>query len=182
MNKMIQVLTMFRAMRQRIRFIIPFVILHSSFSILSAQEPAPIPTKKPATDGKVWGALIYATTDASKLTGSPEKLPESQQDLPQRLSKAFPTWSNFEVLGQHLQDVFREYESWVVPSRELFLKVDSHGIAEGGGLRLHLQVWRDQQVLVKTDAILSPGTPLFIAGPKWRDGQLLYVLTATAKK
>lgn len=153
--------------------------LHSSFS--PAQQPAPVPVKKPATDGKVWGALIYATTDAAKLTGSAEQMPENQKDLPASLAKVFTPYTHFEIIGQHLQDVFREYESWVVPSRDLFLKIDSKGPAADGGMNLHLQVWREQQVLVKTDTILRPGSPLFIGGPKWRDGQLLFVLELQKK-
>jgi hypothetical protein len=156
-----------------------FVILHSSSC--PAQQPAPLPAKKPATDGKVWGALIYATTDTAKLTGSAEQLPANQKDLPARLAKAFTPYTQFEIIGQHLQDVFREYESWVVPSRNLFLKIDSKGPAADGGMNLHLQVWREQQVLVKTDTILRPGSPLFIGGPKWRDGQLLFVLELQKK-
>jgi len=156
-----------------------FVLLHSSFS--PAQQPAPIPAVKPATDGQVWGALIFAVNDASKLTGSAEKAPEHQKDLSQRLAKVFP-YQHFEILGQHLQDVFREYESWVVPTRDLFLKVDSKGTAADGGLNLHLQVWRQQQVLVKTDAVLHARSPLFIGGPKWRDGQLIFVLESRPKK
>lgn len=136
--------------------------------------PKPLPVAKPATDGKVWGALIYAT-DTPAPGGSTEKPPATLTDLPQRLGKVFP-YKHYEILGQHLQDVFREYESWVVPSKDLFLKVDSKGPAEGGGVNLHLQFWRDQQVLVKTDAILRSGSPLFIGGPKWRDGQLIFVL------
>lgn len=136
--------------------------------------PKPLPVAKPATDGKVWGALIFAT-DTPAAGGSTEKPPASLADLPQRLGKVFP-YKRYEILGQHLQDVFREYESWVVPSKDLFLKVDSKGPAEGGGVNLHLQFWRDQQVLVKTDAILRSGSPLFIGGPKWRDGQLIFVL------
>ena len=142
--------------------------------------PQPLPATKPATDGQVWGALIYATTDATKLTGSTEKAPKEQKDLSERLAKVFP-YTHFEIIGQHVQDVFREYESWVVPSRDLFLKIDSKGPADGGGMNLHLQVWREQQVLVKTDAVLHPGSPLFISGPKWRDGQLLFVLDMQKK-
>lgn len=149
------------------------VLLHSSFAF--SQAPAAPPVAKPATDGKVWGALVYATTSADKLTGSNEELPATQKDLSARLAKVFP-FTHFEVIGQHLQDVFREYESWVVPSKDLFLKIDSKGPAEGGGMNLHVQVWRQQQVLVKTDAVLRPGSPLFIGGPKWRDGRLLFVI------
>jgi hypothetical protein len=153
------------------------VLLGSALATAQDAPPVqPLPAKKPATDAKVWGALIFATNDA-KEAAAMEKVqsPAEFADIPQRLGKVFP-YERFEVIGQHLQDVFREYESWVVPTKDLFLKVDSKGPAEGGGMNLHLQFWRDQQVVVKTDTVLKPGSPLFIAGPKWRGGQLLFVL------
>jgi len=140
-----------------------------------APAPQPLPVKKPATDGKVWGALVYATNDAASLTGSTETAPADFADMQSRLGKVFP-YQRFEIIGQHLQDVFREYESWVVPTKDLFLKVDSKGPANGGGMNLHLQFWRDQQVLVKTDTVLKADSPLFIGGPKWRQGRLVFVL------
>ena len=155
-------------------------LLISALTLANAQQPAsppvqPLPVVKPATDGKVWGALVYATNDAGSFVGANDQAPADFADIPQRLGKVFP-YQRFEILGQHLQDVFREYESWVVPTKDLFLKVDSKGPAKGGGMNLHLQFWRDQQVLVKTDAVLRAGSPLFIGGPKWREGQLVFVL------
>jgi hypothetical protein len=141
----------------------------------AAPAPQPLPTVKPATDGKVWGALVYATHTQQAPLGLTEQAPAEFADITKRLSKVFP-YERYEILGQHLQDVFREYESWVVPTKDLFLKVDSKGPSEDGGMNLHLQFWRDQQVLVKTDAVLKPASPLFIGGPKWRDGQLVFVL------
>lgn len=140
-----------------------------------------LPTVKPATEGQVWGALIFATNDAAQLTGSKEKEPDRLQGLDARLAKVFP-FKHFEILGQHQQDIFRQYESWVVPSRDLFLKIDSKGPADKGGVNIHLQVWREQQVLVKSDAILRPGSPLFIGGPKWRNGRLIFVLSLDERK
>lgn len=162
------------------KVIYPLIFLTAALGCLKAQQPV-VPAArslsplKPATDGKVWGALVYATNDIKGLTSSTEVAPADFADIPSRLGKVFP-YQQFEILGQHLQDVFREYESWVVPTKDLFLKVDSKGPAEGGGMNLHLQFWRDQQVLVKTDAVLKEGSPLFIGGPKWREGQLLFVL------
>ncbi|TDU70874.1 hypothetical protein EI77_01992 [Prosthecobacter fusiformis] len=155
------------------------LLLIATLNQVGAQSAAPpvtqqLPTVKPETDGKVWGALIFASNKAGEKAGV-EQPPASLSDLPQRLGKVFP-YQHYEILGQHLQDVFREYESWVVPSKDLFLKVDSKGPASGGGVNLHLQFWKDQQVLVKTDAVLRSGSPLFIGGPKWRDGQLIFVL------
>ena len=128
--------------------------------------------KNAATDGHVWGALVYAS-DVKPEKADPD--PEEFPNLHARLGKAFH-YKHFSVLGQHNQDVFRQYESWVVPSKDLFLKLDSKGAAANGGINLHLQFWHGQQVLVKTDLVLRESSPLFIAGPKWRDGRLIFVL------
>ncbi len=155
------------------------LILLPTLACLYGQEAPPVqplPVKKPATDAKVWGALVFATNDDAEAATMPKvDVPAEFADIPSRLAKVFE-WRRYEVIGQHLQDVFREYESWVVPTKDLFLKVDSKGPAEGGGMNLHLQFWRDQQVLVKTDTVLKAESPLFISGPKWRQGRLLFVL------
>lgn len=121
-------------------------------------------------DGQIWGALIFAThekTDTSK-NGDIEKT------LVQ-LNKVFPG-KNFQLLGEHTQQIFSEYESWVVPSKDLFLKIDSKGRTKNGdGVNLHLQLWREKNVLLKTDVILRK-EPLFITGPKWGNGQLIMVV------
>lgn len=161
----------------------PFLVTVTLWLFVSAvpcllAQPVPPPTSpsvRPATDGKVWGALVYATDSADKLTGVKSEPTKFLPDMEKKLAKVFP-WKHFEIVGQHTQDVFREYESWVVPSADLFLKVDSKGPDEGGGVHLHLQFWRQEQVLLKTDALLRPKSTLFISGPKWRDGQLLFVL------
>lgn len=139
--------------------------------VLAQGEPSSETTRKAATDGHVWGALVYAHNgQIEKVVATPE-FPE----VTKRLAKVFP-FKSFEVLGQHNQAIFREYESWVVPSKDLFLKLDSNGLAKGGGINLHVQFWQGQQVLVKSDTILRPNSPLFIGGPKWRDGRLVFVL------
>ena len=142
------------------------------------QEEGVLPVKKPATDGKVWGALIYASNGESVEPG--DGVPDELEDLTDRLAKVFH-YTRFEILGQHTQDIFRQYESWVVPSKELFLKLDSKGPAEGGGINLNLQFWNKEQVLVKTDTVLRQDSPLFIGGPKWKEGKLLFVLLLTSE-
>ncbi len=128
-----------------------------------------------AKDGQVWGGLMYAASKPPPTTlGHP--VPQEMGDVVKRLEKVFPAYSHFELLGQHNQVVFREYESWVVPSREVFIKVDSKGTMKDGGLNLHIQFWQGQNVLVKTDTVLRKGSPLVIGGPKWRDGQIVFVL------
>ncbi len=159
------------------KFLLTSITLLSLCVTLRAQET---PAVKPATDGRVWGALIFATNDAAQLTGGREQPPPNLPKLNERLGKVFP-FKHFEILGQHQQDIFREFESWVVPSQDLFLKIDSKGPADQGGVNLHLQVWREQQVLVKSDAVLRAGSPLFIGGPAWKSGRLIFVLSLDRK-
>jgi hypothetical protein len=160
-----------------------FIALSLLMPPLMAQVPPPevLPVKKPATDGKVWGALIYASNGDHKDLTDTDGVPDELDDLDERLGKVFP-FKRFEILGQHTQDIFRQYESWVVPSKELFIKLDSKGPAEGGGINLNLQFWNNEQVLVKTDTVLRQDSPLFIGGPKWKDGKLLFVLLLTSEE
>lgn len=124
-------------------------------------------------DGAVLGALIFASHEKAEVATSDATL---RPELVDKLKKIFP-YQHFEVLG--LQDhahVLRAYESWIVPSKDFFLKVDSKGTSPTGGLSLHLQLWQEKNVLVKTDVQLQKESPLFIGGPNWRKGQLIFVL------
>lgn len=121
-------------------------------------------------DGRVWGALFFATPEKVETPGGEEIAKTFSQ-----LGKAFPD-NHFQLLGEHTQEIFSEYESWVVPSKDLFLKIDSKGPTENNdGVNLHLQLWREKNVLLKTDVILRK-EPIFIAGPRWGKGQLIMVI------
>ncbi len=152
-----------------------FLVICTALASAQGEPPSVVSSVKHATEGHVWGALIFATNDATQLTGAKEPIHAELPRLNERLAKVFP-FKHFEILGQHRQDIFREYESWVVPSRDLFMKIDSKGPADKGGVNLHLQVWREQQVLVKSDAVLRKDSPLFIGGPPWKEGRLIFVL------
>jgi len=152
-----------------------FLVICTALASAQGQPPSMVSSVNHATEGHVWGALIFATNDATQLTGAKEPIHAELPRLNERLAKVFP-FKHFEILGQHRQDIFREYESWVVPSRDLFMKIDSKGPADKGGVNLHLQVWREQQVLVKSDAVLRKDSPLFIGGPPWKEGRLIFVL------
>ena len=126
--------------------------------------------EKSTIDATFWGALVHATPGGEAKEAVPAELAE-------RLGKAFEGYAAFELLGQHTQGVvFRDYVNWIVPSDEINLELESKGPAEGGGMKVLLKLWQKTKVLVKSDAILKPGRPLFIAGPEWRDGRLIFVL------
>ncbi len=131
--------------------------------------------KQTQTEARVWGALVYAGEGDVRAL---EKIADKKQfdDVRKRLLKVFPNHRRFRLIGEHTQVIFKEYESWVVPSKELYLKVDSRGPAKGGGTKLRIQVWQGDRVLVKSDAVLRKDRPLFIGGPKWRGGRLIFVV------
>jgi len=139
-------------------------------SVSPASQSQTAKKAKAHRDGRIWGALVFAT---------PEKIESSSNDdfvkTLTQLGKVFPG-KEFRLLGEHTQEIFSEYESWVVPSKDLFLKIDSKGRTEkGDGVNLHLQLWLEKNVLLKTDVILRK-EPIFITGPHWGKGQLIMVV------
>ncbi len=125
------------------------------------------------TEARAWGALVYI--GPGEVAGLDEPSPNFDL-IKERLAQVFPGSPNATLIAQHTQEIFKEYESWVVPSKELYLKVDSRGKDDSGGMLLDIQVWRDEKVLLKTDAVLSHEHPLFVGGPKWRGGRLVFVV------
>jgi len=160
---------------------LPVLILLSAVGALVCpvfgQEKAPAASTNAASDAQVEGYLFFAVNDSS----APPQEEKVAADvsfitaLEGRLKKVFP-YSNYHLIGRHSQKVFKEYESWVVPSKDLCLKIDSRGPADDGGVNVHLQLWQDTKVLVKSDAVLLQDKPIFLGGPEWRRGRLIFVV------
>jgi hypothetical protein len=134
----------------------------AAVSLLASAE------ERGSLDGDVWCGVFLAKSGPvteKKSTG-----------LVSQLAKAFPEMGHFELVGESTCAVYKEYECWLVPSKQLFLKLDSLGPQPGeSGVHLHVQLWQQKHVILKTDAILRQ-RPVFIAGPKWGDGRLVMVL------
>lgn len=149
----------------------------------AAPTAAPTPVAAPATppaaasDAQVEGYLFFAANDATA-PAQEEKVTADAGlllSLEGRLKKVFP-YSHYHLIGKHTQKVFKEYESWVVPSKDLCLKIDSRGPADHEGVNVHLQLWQDTKVLVKSDSVLRKDKPIFLGGPDWRGGRLIFVV------
>ena len=153
------------------------VLWAASLALSAAQDSADIERKVEfRKDGVLWAGVFLADP---KSEAPPRN--EKVVHLIEQLGKAFPE-DAFTLIGETTQAVFSEYESWVVPSRDLFLKIDSKGVADSGdGVHLHLQLWQKKNVLLKTDAILRR-RPLFIECPKWQNGRAVMVLELLEKE
>ncbi|MEZ5325342.1 MAG: hypothetical protein R3F19_09785 [Verrucomicrobiales bacterium] len=139
---------------------------------------------------RIWGLILYATDeeqagDAPGQETSRKFRPEAIDGVLGKVRKALPQFKDFRVLGAHDQKVLREYATWITPSSDFFLAIDSKGRAkEGDGINIYLQLWNrktapgeEDKVLLKSDAVLKRSSPLIIEGPKWRKGRVVFVLT-----
>jgi hypothetical protein len=154
------------------------LLLFVSGSLIAQQPAEPDQGEEPLIDGKVWGGVVFAAPEPGELPGEAVGEPgKTFQNLKGRLSKAFPDYKEFTLLGESGGDIFRQYETWIVPSRDFYFKIDSEGLRpEMNGLRVHLQIWRKKDVMLKTDVVLSTQQPVFITGPKWRNGRILFMI------
>jgi hypothetical protein len=138
-----------------------------------AQENSSSAKKKiPPCDGGVWCGLFLASGDAAA-DSDEEALP-----IVARLQKAFPKYGSFRLIGENSEVIYKEYECWIVPSKKLFLKVDSLGPEseeKEDSVHVHFQLWQEDHVILKSETILRR-CPVFIAGPRWGEGQLIMVL------
>jgi hypothetical protein len=147
-------------------------------SVLHAQDAKPAaPPATAAAEAQVEGMLFFASNDAAAPAQEEKVVVDAAllKNTTTRLGKTFK-YGHFHLIGRHTQKIFKEYESWVVPSKDLCLKMDSRGPADGGGVKLHLQLWQDKKVLVKSDTILRKDRPVFLGGPNWRGGRLIFVV------
>lgn len=144
---------------------------------LAATGAAPAATD----DGTVWAGLILGSSAASELGQAPTT--EESKSVVTRIGKLpdfrFP---HYRVLGEHVQPLLKEYESWLVPSRGFFFKLDSRGPDPKGGTRVAVQLWREKEVLLKTDVVLKGDRPIIIKGPELAGhGRLILALRLVKK-
>lgn len=136
--------------------------------------PASVESAVRDTEGMVlWGALIYAVKDPEDLK---KDYDHANGDLRKKLGKVFPSYKEFQMLGQTSEELFKAIHSWVAPFKEVSVFFDSKGRTKDGGIRIDLQLWRLDKAILKADAVLKVGSPVIIEGPDWGNGRLIFML------
>lgn len=116
---------------------------------------------------ELWGALVYGSKEGKKIS---KELKEDAPDL-----KEVFGYESFELLGQESRRVEGSEDRWLIPGRDFSLLLQAKGIKKSG-YTLGLKLFQDKKLLVETEARVVEGSPLFIRGPLYRDGQLIIVL------
>lgn len=118
---------------------------------------------------RIWSALILATKE-----NTPSAIPGALEKFAPTIKKIFG-YNSLYLLGEKKRDLFTGSEQWLVPSKEFFFKVQC---LSGGSTSytLRIELYRDKNLLVTTEAKLAKDAPLYIRGPAWGSGHLIFLL------
>ena len=117
----------------------------------------------------VWSGLVIAQN-----VPQPTPIPPELTTLEQTLKDLFG-YNQFELIGQSDKTLKTGQEDWLANSKYFGLHVDARG-ENDAGYALNLKLYKENEVLLETDANLSKSSPLVIKGPQVGSGQLLLVL------
>src|SRR5713226_6364663 len=117
----------------------------------------------------VWSGLVIAQN-----VPQPTPIPPELSKLEQTLKDLFG-YNQFELIGQSSKTLKTGEEDWLANSKYFGLHVDARGENEAGHT-LNLKLYKENDVLLETEANLSRNSPLVIKGPQVGSGQLLLVL------
>ena len=117
----------------------------------------------------VWSGLVIAQN-----VPQPAPIPPELTTLESTLKELFG-YNQFELIGQSTKTLKTGEEDWLANSKYFGLHVDARGENEAG-YTLDLKLYKENDVLLETEANLSKSSPLVIKGPQVGSGQLLLVL------
>src|SRR5947207_11683233 len=117
----------------------------------------------------VWSGLVIAEN-----VPQPTPIPPELTKLEQTLKELFG-YNQFELIGQSDKTLKTGQEDWLANSKYFRLQADARG-ENDAGYSLNLKLYKENDVLLETDANLSRSSPLVIKGPQVGSGQLLLVL------
>ena len=118
---------------------------------------------------EIWAALVLATNEIP-----PAEAPRRLEDFTSTIKKVFG-YNSLYLLGQKKKAFGSGTNEWLVPSRDFFFRVTC--LAQGPShYRLRLELYREKELLLTTEADLPRDAPLYIRGPQWGKGQLIFLV------
>ena len=122
-----------------------------------------------AADDRIWSALVLATKE------TPERpVPDSLKDFAPTIKKVFG-YGSLYVLGEKKRTLVTGGEEWLVPTDDFFFKVKCLS-QDTSSYQVEIELYRKKDLLVTTQAKLARNAPLYIRGPQWGAGQLIFLL------
>jgi len=117
----------------------------------------------------IWSALVLATNEHP-----PKSAPVELKNFSQGLRTVFG-YNTFYLLGAKQKEILKGSEVWIVPTKQVFLKVRCLDRTEVD-YRVQLELYVKKKLVVTSEARLARGAPLYIRGPSWGRGRLIFIL------
>lgn len=125
--------------------------------------------------GEVLVTVYFATDGDPEAAGErAEQIADSTRERLRKESRL--KFTHYRALGAERQAVFRSYENWaqpLKPSDEILVRFEARSQPVDGSISLHLELWLAKKKILKTDALMRAGRPLYVLGPEWRGGRLI---------
>lgn len=122
-----------------------------------------------AAGDRIRSALVLATRETP-----PKPVPPQLEEAAPVFREVFG-YDTFYLLGEKRREITADAESWLVPSRELFFKVECLKREETHYL-VRIELYQEKKLLLSTEARLARDAPLYIRGPHWGKGLLILML------
>jgi hypothetical protein len=122
----------------------------------------------------VWGCLLYASNN-SKALNLPPRL--SGYDLRLRNGLGF---SSYRVIAQRETALEDRTENPLVSAGDIQVLLTSLLRAQDGKFLVGILLEEGTRQVMETQARVGEGSPLFIRGPDWREGQIIIVVMVAA--
>ena len=138
---------------------------------MEAKKPfAFSPGDGPVVPARVWSAVVLASK--AKKSEKPAPLPSELAPFAKQLT-SFLGYDQFKILGAKTEVMDKVAEHWITPTKNFWLSTEATRV--GASYRVKLGFFHDARPLLKTEAMLGPGSPLFIRGPEHVSGQIIMV-------
>jgi len=120
--------------------------------------------------GKIWVGLYLAENRPT-----PPGVTTAPEPLHQRLNAVFG-FKHYELVKGQEVTLHNEWEQWFVPRRDFFIRVLPLPHLPGQPRFIDYEIYKDGFIVAKGQYQPREGTPLFINGPDFNQGRLIFVL------
>jgi hypothetical protein len=121
---------------------------------------------------KVWVGLYLAEN-----APPPPNAVLAPEKLHQGLRAVFG-FKHYELMKAQEIELRNEWEQWFMPRRDFFIRVEPLRREPGEPRLIDYEIYKDGFIVAKGKYEPREGTPLFINGPDFHQGRLIFVLDA----
>ena len=122
--------------------------------------------------GKVWVGLYLA-----KGTLPPPEAQVASPDLTEQLRDVFG-YKHYQLLKSGEVELGHEWEQWVIPRNDFFIRLLPLHHQPGEPKIVDYEIYKDGFIVARGTFEPYDGIPLFINGPDYHHGRLIFVLAA----